>query len=110
MSLKLYMVLHGLNMFYMCREITNGIFLVNSQINRIFHKVKFFIMLSKIDSLKGEVSGIIVNTLEELESFRIKYLSKKGVLSSLMEDFRKVPTEQKREIGQILNELKIYIN
>ena len=44
--------------------------------------------------------------LEELEALRIKYLSKKGEITSLFSDFRNVPNEQKREIGQLLNELK----
>ena len=42
----------------------------------------------------------------ELETLRIKYLSKKGEITALFSDFRNVPNEQKREIGQKLNELK----
>ena len=42
----------------------------------------------------------------ELEALRIKYLSKKGEITALFSDFRNVPNEQKREIGQRLNELK----
>ena len=41
-----------------------------------------------------------------MEALRIKYLSKKGEITSLFNDFRNVPNEQKREIGQKLNELK----
>ena len=41
-----------------------------------------------------------------MEALRIKYLSKKGEISALMADFRTVPAEQKRELGQKLNELK----
>ena len=44
--------------------------------------------------------------LDALESARVKYLGKKGVIAALMDDFRSVPPEQKREIGQRLNELK----
>lgn len=43
---------------------------------------------------------------DELESLRLKYLSKKGLLNRLMADFKSVPNEQKREIGKMLNELK----
>ena len=46
------------------------------------------------------------NSAEELEALRIKYLSKKGVISELMADFRNVPAEQKKEVGMKLNELK----
>lgn len=45
---------------------------------------------------------------EDAEALRIKYLSKKGEISQLMVDFRNVPAEQKREIGQAINGLKNY--
>lgn len=67
-------------------------------------------MLSKIQSIQQDLNSISVSNKEELESFRIKYLSKKGILGSLMEEFRTVPAEQKRELGQKLNELKGEIN
>lgn len=63
-------------------------------------------MLDKIKALLEEVGNMKANNAEELEALRIKYLSKKGEISSLMNDFRSVPAEQKREIGKYLNELK----
>ncbi|MDR1723610.1 MAG: phenylalanine--tRNA ligase subunit alpha [Tannerella sp.] len=63
-------------------------------------------MLDKIKDLLDEVKELKADSAEELEELRIKYLSKKGAISSLMNDFREVATEQKREIGQRLNELK----
>ncbi|MCC8146007.1 MAG: phenylalanine--tRNA ligase subunit alpha [Bacteroidales bacterium] len=63
-------------------------------------------MLNKINTLVAEIKDLKANTQEELEALRIKYLSKKGEISSLMNDFRNVPVEQKKEIGQKLNELK----
>ncbi|MDL2256154.1 phenylalanine--tRNA ligase subunit alpha [Parabacteroides sp. OttesenSCG-928-G06] len=63
-------------------------------------------MLDKINALRQEVEKLEAATTEELEALRIKYLSKKGAISSLMNDFRTVPAEQKREVGQYLNELK----
>ena len=41
-----------------------------------------------------------------VEQFRIKYLGKKGVISDLFEQFKAVPNDQKKEIGQALNQLK----
>lgn len=67
-------------------------------------------MIDKINSLRNEVSQVVVSSPEELETFRIKYLAKKGVLTALMEDFRSVPAEQKRELGQKLNELKNFVS
>src|SRR5699024_573356 len=43
---------------------------------------------------------------EEIEALRIKYLSKKGIINSLMAEFREVPAEQKKAIGIKINELK----
>jgi len=63
-------------------------------------------MLDKIKSLHTLIAEAAASTTEEVEALRIKYLSKKGEISQLMTDFRNVPAEQKREIGQAINELK----
>lgn len=63
-------------------------------------------MITKINALKEEINALRATTTEEVEQLRIKYLSKKGLVSSLFNDFRNVPVEQKREIGQLLNDLK----
>ncbi len=63
-------------------------------------------MLNKIEELKKAVEALKVSSMDEIEAARIKYLSKKGEISQLFNDFRNVPNEQKREIGQRLNELK----
>ena len=64
-------------------------------------------MLSdKIKSLLQEVATLEAHDAQELESHRIKYLSKKGIVNELMGEFRSVAPEQKREIGMLLNELK----
>ncbi len=63
-------------------------------------------MLDKIKTLLEEVDSVKVASSSELESFRLKYLSKKGLITSLFEDFREVSSELKRDVGQKLNELK----
>ena len=63
-------------------------------------------MLEKINTLKEQIEALTASNAEEIEALRIKYLSKKGEVSALFNDFRNVPNEQKREIGQKLNELK----
>lgn len=60
----------------------------------------------KIQSLLGDVSSLTASDAQGLEELRIKYLSKKGVVNDLMNEFRNVPADQKREIGMKLNELK----
>ncbi len=63
-------------------------------------------MLEKIEALLAEVETLTAASLDEVEMLRIKYISKKGLIPSLMNDFRSVPPEQKKEIGIKINELK----
>ena len=59
-----------------------------------------------IQSMLSQVSQINAGSAEELEALRIKYLSKKGEITALFNEFRNVPNEQKRELGQLLNQLR----
>ncbi|MFT5736148.1 MAG: phenylalanyl-tRNA synthetase alpha chain [Maribacter sp.] len=53
-----------------------------------------------------EVENFSVDTKEAIETFRIKYLGKKGLLNDFFAEFKKVPNNQKKEFGQTINELK----
>jgi phenylalanyl-tRNA synthetase alpha chain len=68
-------------------------------------------MLEKIESIKSEASDEAVNISNEktLEDFRLKYLSRNGMLNDLFEEFKKVDKESKGKTGKTLNELKILI-
>ncbi len=66
-------------------------------------------MINKINEIRAQIDSVTSATQAEVEALRIKYLSKKGAVSALMNDFRTVPAEQKRELGQKLNELKNYV-
>lgn len=63
-------------------------------------------MINKINNLKQEIEALSASSEAEVEELRIKYLSKKGSVSLLFNDFRNVPADQKKEIGQAINELK----
>ena len=63
-------------------------------------------MQQEINSLLKEVSAISLQTIEELEQFRLKYLSKKGLISDLFESFREVIPSERKDVGQKLNLLK----
>ncbi|MEF9924517.1 MAG: phenylalanine--tRNA ligase subunit alpha [Muribaculaceae bacterium] len=65
-------------------------------------------MLEKINKLKEQIKTLEATNADALEAIRIKYLSKKGEVTSLFNDFRDLPNDQKREIGQKLNELKTF--
>ena len=59
-------------------------------------------MIEKIQRIKAEIEALKVSKSEDLENIRIKYLSKKGEISQLFNDFRTVAAEQKREVGFFL--------
>ena len=52
-------------------------------------------MINRIQELTAQVASLAATTLEEVEALRIKYLSKKGIITELFNDFRNVPKEQK---------------
>ena len=63
-------------------------------------------MIDKIKEQISEVNAFTTDNLADVESFRIKYLGKKGILNDFFAEFKNVPNEQKKEFGQTLNELK----
>ena len=63
-------------------------------------------MIEKIEQLMQEIAVLQAKNAQEAEALRIKYLSKKGEISQLMNDFRSVPAELKKEVGMKINELK----
>ena len=60
----------------------------------------------RVQDLLAQVSDMKAANAEELEALRIKYLSKKGEITALFTEFRTVPNEEKRELGQLLNQLR----
>ncbi|MCQ2215074.1 MAG: phenylalanine--tRNA ligase subunit alpha [Bacteroidales bacterium] len=63
-------------------------------------------MLDKIKNLLDEVQGWNASKLEEVEALRIEFLSKKGKITQLFDEFKQVSPELKREVGKQLNQLK----
>ncbi len=63
-------------------------------------------MLEKINRLKAEIEALTAADAAEVEALRIKYLSKKGLVSQLFNDFRELPADSKRQLGAELNMLK----
>lgn len=62
----------------------------------------------KIQQVQSQVDTFLasITTAEQLEQFRIEFLSRKGKISSLYEDLKSVPNEQKPEFGKKINTLK----
>ncbi|RLD35413.1 MAG: phenylalanine--tRNA ligase subunit alpha [Bacteroidetes bacterium] len=63
-------------------------------------------MKNKIEEYLKKVQEFHADNLEQLENFRIEYLSKKGKIPSLFADFRNVAPEERKEMGQLINSLK----
>lgn len=63
-------------------------------------------MKEKIAQIRKALESEKVSDTEELEKFRIKYLSKKGLIPELFEAFKDVPADKKKETGQLINDLK----
>lgn len=63
-------------------------------------------MINRIQELMQQVETLQARTLEEVEGLRIKFLSKKGIITELFNEFRSVPKEEKAQIGQALNRLR----
>ena len=63
-------------------------------------------MQERIQKLHEDVQALSAQTLEEVEDLRIKYISKKGLIAQLFDEFKTVPNEEKRLVGQQLNQLK----
>lgn len=67
-------------------------------------------MIEQVDSYLSEVESYSINNPAELEEFRLKYLSKKGLINELFEEFKTVAPDKKREFGKKINDLKVNAN
>jgi phenylalanyl-tRNA synthetase alpha chain len=63
-------------------------------------------MEEKIKALLGEIGQAKLSNADEAEQFRLKYLSKKGSIPALFDEFKTFAPEQRKAVGKTLNELK----
>ncbi len=63
-------------------------------------------MIAKVANIKSEVEAYVFDENQKAETFRLLYLSKKGIITELFEEFKKAPAEEKRTLGRVLNGLK----
>ena len=63
-------------------------------------------MIEEVKKHLKKVNNFKTQDLSELESFRIEYSGKKGVLNNFFISFRNVPKEDKKQFGKELNLLK----
>lgn len=63
-------------------------------------------MKEKIKSLMQEAKSFHAKSPEEAEQFKLRFLSKKGYVSMLFKDFKTLPDDEKKTVGQEINQLK----
>jgi phenylalanyl-tRNA synthetase alpha chain len=63
-------------------------------------------MRERINKLLEDIEGVKVESKEQLEEFRLKYLAKKGIVTALFDDFKTLANEERKEVGKHLNDLK----
>jgi len=63
-------------------------------------------MLEKIKEIKSAIEAFDIDSPAKLEEFRLAYLAKKGVITDLMAGMKDAAQEDRKELGQALNDLK----
>jgi phenylalanyl-tRNA synthetase alpha chain len=64
-------------------------------------------MLEQIKNLSKEIEDFKIESKEQLENFRLEFISRKGKVTLLFDDFKNVAPELKKQMGQELNKLKV---
>ncbi|QSE98390.1 phenylalanine--tRNA ligase subunit alpha [Fulvivirga lutea] len=63
-------------------------------------------MKDKVNSILKDIESATAKTQDELESYRIKFISKKSVVGELFNELKNIPNDQKRAFGQEINKVK----
>ena len=66
-------------------------------------------MIDKLKSTIKDVEKLEIKSADEVEYFRIKFLAKKGLLNGYLETFKEIPNSEKKEVGKVMNELKVLL-
>ncbi|MEO8852277.1 MAG: phenylalanine--tRNA ligase subunit alpha [Ginsengibacter sp.] len=65
-------------------------------------------LLSRINEVREEINNFFENDQNAAEIFRIKFIGSNGSVKSLMSEMKNVAPENKREMGKVLNDLKLF--
>ncbi|TVQ77057.1 MAG: phenylalanine--tRNA ligase subunit alpha [Flavobacteriales bacterium] len=63
-------------------------------------------MQAQIEAILNEIKHFSFDSPETVEQFRLKYLSRKGVIPQMFDAFKQLPPDEKRALGKPINELK----
>jgi phenylalanyl-tRNA synthetase alpha chain len=64
-------------------------------------------MKEKINEVTNAINAFTISDAASLEAFRIQFLGSKNVIKDLFGGLKTVPNEEKRTVGQLLNELRL---
>ncbi len=67
-------------------------------------------MIKEIEKYLADLEKIKLKNLDDVESFRIKYISKKGIVPYMFSQLKDVPNKDKREVGLQINSVKQKVN
>jgi|TARA_B100000482_G_scaffold97767_1_gene70386 phenylalanyl-tRNA synthetase alpha chain len=67
-------------------------------------------MDKEINKYLAELNKIKIKDANELEKFRIKYISKKGIIPLLFSQLKNIPNNEKKEVGLKINSIKEKVN
>ena len=67
-------------------------------------------MIKEIEKHLADLEKIKLKNIDDVESFRIKYISKKGILPYMFSQLKNVPNKDKREVGLQINSVKQKVN
>lgn len=62
--------------------------------------------MSSIEKIKEQIENFSIENIEQLEQFRLQFLSKKSELQTLLGEIKNIPPEERKAFGQQVNELK----
>ncbi|MFZ7152737.1 MAG: phenylalanine--tRNA ligase subunit alpha [Bacteroidota bacterium] len=62
--------------------------------------------MSSLSTYLHEITNFSATNREEVEQFRLRFLSKKGILAELFAAMKSIPAEEKKQYGAQVNELK----
>ena len=62
--------------------------------------------MSSLSTYLHEITNFSATNREEVEQFRLRFLSKKGILAELFAAMKSIPVEEKKQYGAQVNELK----
>ena len=84
-----------------------AITLKNLEIGTLGQRINRQLMYQeKIEAIKAAIAAADASTPEQLEAFRMEFISKKSVIGELMSAMGSIPNEEKRAYGQLVNGVK----